>query len=285
MNEKVKLAVGAALLGLSVSANAAVIDLFSTHQGMLSDTGVDAITGLTDGVGSSGSVSTGGLDIIGGERDLYVETLSSDSQTGGVANTFAKIGVVPTTAGAGDGKLTFSTDDGAAGTGVVQWDGADAGAIGSGNVGLDVTGLGSIDLTEGGSMTSFALDILSSDLGFEFVLEIYTDATHWSKATLLSSGVSTPETHYLLFSDFLLCGAVTPTASITCGAGNTQAADFADVGALQLIIDPNGGTLSLDMSIDSARTVPEPSVLGLMGAGLLAGGFVARRRRNQSKTA
>jgi len=264
MSNKIKFAVGAALFGLSVSANAGVVDLFDTP---------DFIQDLTisDG-GVSSSVVTGGGDILGAERDIYVEKLTGTSVNSGVQMDIS------------GGSMAFSVDSLQSGTGTVQWDGA----IDAGSTTLDVDGLGGVDLTEGGTLNAFALDVLEADLGFTFEIGLYTDANFWSVASLTSSAVSLPgATNYLLFSDFLLCGAVTPTATITCGGAFPawQPVDFSNLGAIELVIDPLGAAGRLDMALDNVTTVPEPSVLGLIGAGLLAGGFVARRRKNENKTA
>jgi len=269
---KLKMVTAAALLTLSAGAQAGIIDLFSTDQAFLTDN-----TLLDSGVESS--VSTAGTDIIGLERNIYVELISSTD----AANRNASIGV-------SSGSLSFSVDSQASGVGQVQWDGVD------GSIALDETGLGGVDITDAGALNSFALETIQSDLGYEFVVEAYTDAANWTKISFDAHQVlfGTPLISYIPFAGFTnaaLCGA--PLAvlqaidhdlnSITCGTGNTAPVDFTNLGALQFIIDPFGAAGTLDVSLDSIRTVPEPSVLGLMGAGLLAGGLVGRARRKKNK--
>ncbi len=115
------------LLGFSGLASAAtVLDSFDTSQSLVDDT--------ADGAGASASVG-GGADptIVGGERDAYVELLSGPTQV--------KLDIVSP-----PGYFAFSADALATGRGMVQWDGPDN------SITLNPTGLGGIDLTEGGTV-------------------------------------------------------------------------------------------------------------------------------------
>lgn len=250
-----------ALLALSFGANAGTVDLFDTDQAFLTD------DTLSDG-GESSSVA-GGADILGGERDLFVELISSPDPT----NVNASIGVSA-------GALRFSTDTQAAGHGQVQWDGPD------GSNAIDFTGLGGVDLTEGGTVSAFRVDTIFADAGFEFVVTAFTDANTWTEISFSATGTPAPATTFIPFDAFTnaaLCGAVNPAPgvnSITCAGGNTPV-DLTNLGALVLDLDPDGESVSIDLTLDAVTTVPEPAVLGLLGAGLLAGGLVGfgRRRR------
>lgn len=253
--KKQTLAVAMAALMTSFGAQAAIVDLFTTDQAYLVD------KTLADG-GLSSSVS--GANILGGERDLYVELFQSNDP----ANRNASIGVSASW-------LNFSVDALANGTGWVQWDGADN------SIALDPIGLGGVDLTDGGVLTHFKVDTIFSDQGYEFWVEAYSSATAWSRIKLLSHAVALPTTSFIPFAGFFACGlgpgVIPDVLGVECGAGGPV--DLTHLGALQVKIDPNGGTTSVDLSLDNVTTVPEPGVLGLLGIGLVGLAAVSRRNR------
>jgi hypothetical protein len=265
MNMHLKLAVLAAAMSLSFTATAGTVDLFSTSQARLTD----STTG--DG-GVSSSVGDGtDATILGGSRDISVELLTVDAFN---PDAEARIGVA-------GGALSFSVDSLATATGTVQWDGVDN------SIALDADGLGGFDLLADGA-NAFEVVTIFSDLGYRFDIEAYTDDDTWTKISFLATGVAAPTTSYIPlggFTNALLCGytgdgsagsAIPGVTSIQCGADGLV--NWASLGALQLLIDPLGGTTAIDLTLDSVTTVPEPGVLALMGMGLLAAGFAGRRK-------
>ncbi|BCG63942.1 MAG: hypothetical protein methR_P1692 [Methyloprofundus sp.] len=234
------------LLGASQAASSSMIDSFSTSQLQL----LDADPASSSVV--SGSIGNNDTTIFGGSRDTSINLLSGP--------TVAKLDVI-----APPGYLAISIDALSSGTGVIQWDGADN------SINLDYTGLQSADLTENGSFDAFTLNTVFADQSFEFVIGVYTDATHWTEITYSASATNVAISGNFEFADFTNianCGSGTITSSnisativsVECAPGS-QPADFTNVGAIQLIIDPNGATSELDWVIDSLdRTLVHPQV-------------------------
>jgi hypothetical protein len=187
--------------------------------------------------------------MLGGERD---ESVTNTSATGGIL------------AGASGGAYGYGAI-GATGSGLLTWDGADASAA------LDPLGLGGVDFTESGAHDAFSLEILANDLSAPLVLTVYTSLTDFSQITVATSGgfaSGPPQTLEIPFASFTATGA---------------GADFANVGALTLLIDGLSEP-QLDVTLGSIATsalaIPDPGTFGLLGFGLvlLASGSRGRYR-------
>jgi len=280
----------AALLAFSANSSAITIDLFETYQAKLTDkTLEDGNTDYKDGSALYSSVNTGGDDILGSNRDLGINLLST-SDLGepdpDPSNIDGNGDFIDPTLIDGDyasvrvsgGKLTFSADASAKAQGIVQWDGAEN------TLDVDIDGLNGIDLTEGGINTSFQLETFFSDLGFEFTIQIWDMTGASVTAFLASSKVdsATPVTSFLGLNTWGNCNAA-GTGGVLCldGLGNfvTTGVDLTDVGAIEFVIDPFGNDTSIDLKLGSITAVPEPSTIALLGLGLFAAGFTARKKQ------
>lgn len=233
------LLMAATLAMVGDTAQALMIDDFSTAQ---------TLTVVTPG--TSATDETSGAGIAGGERDMEV-----------TRSTGVGITMIATT-----GSLSYGHIAGSEGTGRIIWDGIDGDPL------LNPTGLGGLDFTDGGASDAFGLSILLNDFAAPLTLIAYSDAANFSTATVLLPGNIPPdplEILTILFTDFV------PTGS---------GADFANIGALELLID-GSAVSALDLELGFIQTlgtipVPEPSTSVLLLGGLLGIACTKRRRRS-----
>jgi hypothetical protein len=134
---------------------------------------------------------------------------------------------------------------------------------------LDETGLGGVDLTDGGTLSQLSIT-LRSDLDATITFVVFSDASNASFFVLDFDGQGLDPTPFQQ--------VVIPFASfgVALGAG----ADFSSVGAFGIEIESPRG---LDLQIDQIETiVPEPSAIVLACLGLAGLGFASRRRTSRS---
>jgi hypothetical protein len=274
------------LIGGAANASPVVVDLFDVLQPAVTVSGGNPLTNAWSQVGPAPSTQ-----IFGGYRDLGIGfvTPNATSTTTGQASIGVEAGIGP---GLGNSFLSFSNATGVAATGVVRWDGSavgsgvmddvDAGpAGGSSQSSINEVGDGPLYFGDP-TLGFFEVVVISSDLGFDFTLDIFTSATQWSSITLSAAAVAenfpgTVDTNIPLAA-FLDCTNVIPFPVTRCGSGG--AVDFNNVGAFQLTINSFGSKADVDLRLNSIRTnVPEPGSLALVGLGLLGAAGVGLRRR------
>lgn len=301
----------AASLALGAAQADVVIDLFNGTQGPVT-------SGTSDNTGTMQYAAEYGPDntVQGLYRDIGVQ------RTGGnLANANTSLSVQPDLIN-GDGILAWSVSSGATARAIVRWDGLNgtpptptaAGTNTGGTVTPSLLGTGTgIGLGTSGQLLStgigsnlglgldfndqFQFNVLVSDLGFTFWLELYDVNGNYSKLKFEAQAhldeVSTP----IPVAAFIgLCaggafefGDANDTGVPGVDAGNNDviggvcssgAFDIGHLGAIQFIMESGAGAGSVDLQISAVQVVPEPGALALVGLGLLgAAGAGARRRR------
>ncbi|MBX3413735.1 MAG: hypothetical protein KF708_13675 [Pirellulales bacterium] len=201
------------------------------------------------GPASSSSSSASGSGILGGTREVTAATtaglpfqrLQAESNLGNASF------------------FSHSQDSTIIGSTTITYDG--------GGVGFNPTGLGGVDITNGGLLDQIGIRVSVNDLPVDIKLTAYTDGANFSEYTLsLPGGIFSDTDFFVNLASFTTAG----------GSG----ADFTNLGALQLFID--GQLPGTDLIFDflaNGQTVPEPvSVLGWAVCMLTAGVFVYRRK-------
>jgi len=232
--EKLVIAVVVGLVLVSVAQADIIIDSFDVSQRLDANSGTPV---------AEGSVTGAGIIGIGGERDSRASYDSAPNE-------------VVLEANAGSNSLpNFSIGADTRGGADVVWDGVDGSST------INFTGLGGIDLTDGGALDRIAVKVAFDDLAVDVILEVYTNSSSSSTATInLPGGIFAPQTHEVLFSSFSTLG--------------TGPADFTNVGAIVLKIDDKFA--ATDLQLDFIKATPEPATLGLLGLGLP---LLRKRRR------
>ena len=181
---------------------------------------------------------------IGGYRDLYVNTFSSDLNA--------------TSARVDNGVLSFSNDALARGEGYVTWDGLDGDPLN-----VDEDGLGGINLI-GGMDPFFAFDVLAADHTLEFTFNVWDINGGFSSYFEQLPPIEQLETN-LYFSQF------------------TGDADFSQVGALQIFVNAPTTALDAAISSVTVQAtpgvIPLPASAFLLLGGL--GGLATLRARRR----
>ena len=176
-------------------------------------------------------------DVMGGERDMYVELTQG-------TNPLWRVALV-----SGGGILQLASDSSVTGTAKIVWDGVD------GSQAVNPTGLGGLDFTsyEGNTMTGISLTVGADHQDAVVKLKVYTDAGNWTEyETTVPETAGGAATQHVTFRF-----ADTPASQSGGGA------DFSNVGALELTFE---GVSAVDGQV---------SLIGLVGVTTKQADFTA----------
>lgn len=210
---------------------------------------------------------TGLSGVLGGARKLEIDCVSGCTDAS--LNKVAALTVET-------GELAWSNGAGVRSTATITWDADGAG------LGLDLTPPGYILAT-----------VLEADLGFNYELALWTDNSNYTtlkSGTLFAVPATNPEDAAYNLNWFTLAdGNYTleglPFTIVNTGAGVT----LSNVNKITLNLNNNSVcyqtpgewcSVAVDLRIDNARVVPEPSTVALLGLGLL--GLAGLRKRKQA---
>lgn len=308
MRKFLTLTAGIACLGLGTVAQAQNVDLFTFPQAELSDGNNAASTFGASQVQDPANPSS----ILGEYRDLYVNCLGGCNSTGSTTSFLSVDPDGPDNNPATGGSLSFANGSSVEAWAQVKWDGSATGVDANFVPVINYTGLNGLDLVNqqgcpASGCNAFQFITYFADLGFAFTIELYTDADSFVRYVLPATEVSpalgnSPHVQiipFALFETTFFCDnpATWPGQGVLyaeCGtdAVNGRAADATNIGAMVVSLNvgsdykfgatgPNPGSLqaAVDLTLGSLTKVPEPSVLALLGSGLLAGGVARLRRR------
>lgn len=223
----------------AMPAQALIIDNFDTGPQFVVSTflpGPTTIGGLV------------GTDTIGGSRTVEIY-----DPTGAIK---AECATAPgaTTLSVGSGTLAHGQNSVSGGCSRVTWD---AGG----------TGLGGVDLTDGGTDNGLMVDVVAFDTGIMSATIEFIDTSAGS-GTLELSGVVGVGSNFLAFVDIVGAVDLTMIDSIIL----TIVADASTDAELEIV-----GTTFFEEP--DPMDMPEPSIIGLLGIAAVGLGYAARRRR------
>jgi uncharacterized repeat protein (TIGR01451 family) len=222
-----------------------IIDAFLTNQE------VQAVSPAPSSDGSTLAVDPS--EVIGGERDLFVELIAGVGEVQLVVNPFSLLPL-----------LQFNSSSGVQGSASVTWDGSDLDATPTPSMGL-----GGVDLTQGGLNTGFAMlaGIDTAGAGDVLTFAIYQDnAENVSSASTPIPVTDGTASQYLFVPFSAFSGPVSPTnvdaIQMTLGMENVPSAD----GQISLVgvVGPkifdfaNEATADLSISKSNATTTVVP---------------------------
>lgn len=224
-----------ALVAGSASAATIVIDRFITEQYVVAVPPTGDVS-MSEVIAPSASA-------VGGYR--YMRVSNNHNRLNG------------TSLATGDGYLDFSNASRTTGTGTITWNGP------------GLTGLGGLDITDGGTNDAVFFDVIFADSDISMAFSL-TDTSGRRSVfnALLSEELSDPQSVIFNFSDFIGDADFTQINSISF-----------TLGAARNAVDASLSMLYFGSTQPAPAPVPLPAAAGLLGAALGGLGLVARRRR------
>ncbi len=166
--------------------------------------------------------------VLGGQRDLYVTQVDGT----GTANLRVNQG--------NSGRFSYASDPSTIGRGQIVWDGTDGDPVN-----VDRSGLGNIDLTDGGLNNGLQLIVYFTDGGFDLTIHVMNGTLESDYELQLMSAIAAPGASFFIpFSAFTL--APEP--------GVTGPVNFNSVGAIYFEIEHTTPGVDLELDLFEATS-------------------------------
>jgi hypothetical protein len=220
-------------------------------------------------------------NVIGEHRDISIKKTGDDDADKNFGESSLSVG---------GGTLQLDNATNNKSLALITWDGASKVADNLLNPslvydnGVHTIGLGGLDLTAGGA-DAIEASVQTADLGFDYKIRVWD--IFGNKSTLSASvqfpvkpadGI-TADYQYSWFNqgtgNYV---APSPFGPFFYSILNEGTVDFTKIGALQLELY-NNREFSVDLGLGLINTVPEPGMLGLVGAALFGVAAAGRRRK------
>ncbi len=194
-----------------------------------------------------------GNGMVGGYRDAVLQSLGPNEGSIDIQG----------------GHLTFTTAVDTNAQFALGWDGV----IASFPLSPNTSGLGDVDMTQGGTLNALAVTVSFSNQPFEIEFNLFQSGNrHDHGVVSIPGGVLAPTTFVVRFADF------------TIGSSSGVRADYSRINAVNMGVIPDTSGLSFQLDCIETVFVPEPSSIALACVGLIAlAGWRVRPRSGSNR--